>query len=88
MGALLPRRDQESEGSAWSRRGSGSWPAFHLSPCSPQGQGQGQGQAQAQAQAWVSAFHWSSPGLLRGKDDRRAMSSPNIQSEWSWEFGP
>lgn len=86
MGALLPRRDQESEGSAWSRRGSGSWPAFHLSPCSPQGQGQGQGQAQAQA--WVSAFHWSSPGLLRGKDDRRAVSSPNIQSEWSWEFGP
>lgn len=82
MGALLPRRDQESEGSAWSRRGSGSWPAFHLSPCSPQGQGQGQGQA------WVSAFHWSSPGLLRGKDDRRAVSSPNIQSEWSWEFGP
>lgn len=44
MGALLPRRDQESEGSAWSRSGSESWPAFHLSPCSPQGQGQGQGQ--------------------------------------------
>lgn len=72
MGALLPRRDQESEGSAWSRSGSGSWPAFHLSPYSPQGQGQGQ--------AWVSAFHWSSPGLLRGKDDRRVVSSPNIQS--------
>lgn len=84
MGALLPRRDQESEGSAWSRSGSGSWPAFHLSPCSPQGQGQGQGQAQA----WVSVFHWSSPGLLRGKDDRRVVSSPNIQSGWSWEFGP
>lgn len=80
MGALLPRRDQESEGSAWSRSGSGSWPAFHLSPCSPQGQGQGQ--------AWVSAFHWSSPGLLRGKDDRRVVSSPNIQSGWSWELGP
>lgn len=80
MGALLPSRDQESEGSAWSRSGSGSWPAFHLSPCSPQGQGQGQ--------AWVSAFHWSSLGLLRVKDDRRVVSSPNIQGGWSWEFGP
>lgn len=43
MGALLPRRDQESEGSAWSRSGSESWPAFHLSPCSPQGAGAGAG---------------------------------------------
>lgn len=28
------------------------------------------------------------PGLLRGKDTRRALSSPKIQGGWGSEFGP
>lgn len=77
----MPRRNQESEevlgvGVAMDPR-----PAFHLKPAVPRGMGRGRGRH--------GGLHFigAVPGLLRGKDDRRALSSPKIQGGWGWEFG-
>lgn len=54
-------------------------PAFYLTPAVP-----GRGRGRHGCLHFIGAV----PGLLRGKDTRRALSSPKIQDGWGSEFGP